>query len=204
MSRADHEVRPTGGRGTERHPLFGGIAWRHLDLIHNGATFLRRRGVELFGAGVLVHRIDAPDPGLDLHDHPWPFITIILRGGYTEEWAEVISRDAADRLTCPGCGCAMCSHGTRGCRWHVAQCTAAGLAPSDYRTWPRWSVHRMPLGVAHRITECEPNTVSLVIRGRKVRRWGFFLPTGWVDWEAYDYDARRPVSVASNHAEEVR
>lgn len=69
------------------------------------------------------------------------------------------------------------------------------------RKWRRWSVHRMPLDVAHRIVRVEPGTVTLVLRGRKVRRWGFFLPPdqgGWVDWEDYDYATRRPVAARSN------
>lgn len=162
MSRRDHEVRPTGGRFTDR-------GWyRRLDLIHGGRTFLRRRGLDLRWGGILVHRIDAADPGMDLHDHPWAFVSIVLRGGYTEEFCD-----------------------TR-------------LATGDLgeRTWRRWSIHRMPLNIAHRITAVEPNTVTLVLRTRKTRRWGFYLPTGWVDWEAYDYAQRRPVSVESDRPEE--
>lgn len=82
MSRADHETRPTGGRFTDRG------WWRKLDLIHGNTTFLRRRGLDLRFVGILVHRLDAADPGMDLHDHPWAFISIVLRGGYTEEWAQ--------------------------------------------------------------------------------------------------------------------
>ena len=32
----------------------------------------------------VLHRFTAPDLG-DPHDHPWPFRTFILHGGYTEE-----------------------------------------------------------------------------------------------------------------------
>lgn len=198
----DHEIRPTGGRGEDGRSFLG-FRWRSLDLIHDGVTFLRRRGIEhLRLGGNLIHWLDGPDPGLDLHDHPWPFVSIVLRGGYTEEWAEVLGRTEGDWLTCPGCGCAICSHRYDGCRWH-ALCTAPGLAPIQQRAWRRWSVHRMPLDVAHRITAVEPHTITLVLRGRKVRRWGFFMPNGWVDWEDYDYDARRPVSVRSSKANEV-
>lgn len=31
----------------------------------------------------------APDPGIDLHDHPWKFHSLILRGGYIEERADI-------------------------------------------------------------------------------------------------------------------
>lgn len=58
--------------------------WRHLVLRHDGATFLERWGLDLPLFGVYVHHIAAPDPGMDHHDHPWPFVTIILWGGYRE------------------------------------------------------------------------------------------------------------------------
>lgn len=160
-------------------------AWRSLDLIHDGRTFLRRRGLDSFDrVGIFLHRIDGPDPGKDPHDHPWPFVTLILRGGYSEVVAD--TRRAATSIT------------TR-------------------RTWRRWSIHRMPLTVAHRIVAVEPGTISLVVRGRKSRRWGFYQPriiderTGrtvslpcWVDWQDYDYASRRPIRVDSDRPEEVR
>lgn len=174
--------------------------YRKLDLIHGGRTFLRRRGLDLRIGGILIHRIDAPDPGLDLHDHPWTFWTLIVRGGYTEEVAEAHpERDTYGY--CPNCGCATCSHRLTGCRWCPCNTVSLKHEP-QIRVWRRWSLHRMPLEVAHRITACEPRTVTLVVRGPKVRRWGFYLPTGWIDWEDYDYAARRPVSVDSNKPEE--
>jgi hypothetical protein len=35
--------------------------------------------------GIYLHRINTPDRRSTLHDHPWPFVTIVLRGGYTED-----------------------------------------------------------------------------------------------------------------------
>lgn len=34
--------------------------------------------------GARVHHILRSDDGRDFHDHPWPYLTIILRGGYWE------------------------------------------------------------------------------------------------------------------------
>ena len=39
---------------------------------------------QLLGVSVRVHHILSSDPGRDFHDHPWPFVTIILKGGYFE------------------------------------------------------------------------------------------------------------------------
>lgn len=185
MTRRDHEQRPARDRSLL------GFRLRRLDLIHDGATFLRRRGLEHERiGGVLLHRIDGPDPGMDLHDHPWPFVTIVLRGGYTEEAADArhaceraAQAELVERATCGRLG---------------------GVARGERRVWGRWSVHMMPLVMAHRIVAAEPGTVTLVLRRPKVRTWGFFLPTGWVPWEDYDYDARRPCGVRSNHPEEQR
>lgn len=61
---------------------------RRLTLRHGGRVFLDRWGLECHWFGIFVHKIAAPDPGLDLHDHPWPFVSLILRGGYAEQVAE--------------------------------------------------------------------------------------------------------------------
>jgi hypothetical protein len=34
---------------------------------------------------IYLHHILKPDVGYSVHDHPWTFVTCILRGGYTEE-----------------------------------------------------------------------------------------------------------------------
>lgn len=117
-----------------------------------------------------------PDDELDLHTHPWSFITIILRGGYVEEAAHTSNLALAAE---------------RGYGVH-----------RTIRAWRRWTVHRMPLTVAHRIIHADTGTLTLVLRWRKVRTWGFWMPDGWVSWEDYDYATRRPCTVASSHPEE--
>lgn len=44
-------------------------------------VFLKDR--ERFPFNIFVHKFLKSDPD-DVHDHPWPFLTIILRGGYWE------------------------------------------------------------------------------------------------------------------------
>ena len=60
----------------------------------------------------------------------------------------------------------------------------------------------MPLDLAHRITAVEPRTLTLVVRWRKRRTWGFYTPTGWVRWTEYDYEGRRPGGVRSDQVAE--
>lgn len=47
--------------------------------------YLRRlRIVQTPWFGVYLHRIGTPDSRPTLHDHPWNFLSIVVRGGYTE------------------------------------------------------------------------------------------------------------------------
>ena len=152
---------------------------RRLTLTHAGRPFLERWGLvwDRIG-GFYLHKIEDADPGMDVHDHPWSFITIILRGGYVE-CAALDSRDPF--------------------HW-------------TWTTWRRFTVHRMPLTVAHRIVRAEPGTWTLVLRGPTRRVWGFYLPrigdgifaepARWVPWTEYDYVNRRANTVISNVRDE--
>ncbi len=58
--------------------------------------------------GIYLHKWNKPDPRRTFHNHPWPFISFILKGGYAEErtdpgggtwsdnivrWVNVVKRD---------------------------------------------------------------------------------------------------------------
>lgn len=62
---------------------------------------------------VYLHRMDGPDSRPTLHDHPWAFISLILRGGYREKrwnlhdrsvwhkdrrWLNIMRRDDAHAI----------------------------------------------------------------------------------------------------------
>lgn len=66
------------------------------------------------------------------------------------------------------------------------------LSNFEYRTWKRWSWHKMGRSSAHRIVEADPKLKTLVIVGKRKGNWGFFTKPwgGWVAWE--DYVAGRP------------
>lgn len=51
---------------------------------------------------------------------------------------------------------------------------------------PRWSIHRHPLMVCHRIELVLPKTVTLVLTGRRRDGWGFYTEDGFVPWQEYD------------------
>jgi hypothetical protein len=52
----------------------------------DGEEYLSRRGWECRWFGVFLHKISGPDPGKDLHDHPWNFWRFVIRGCYAESF----------------------------------------------------------------------------------------------------------------------
>jgi hypothetical protein len=64
----------------------------------NGEPYLERYYVflknrERFPFNIFVHKFLKSDPD-DVHDHPWPYATLILRGGYWE-WIPVFNTHGA-------------------------------------------------------------------------------------------------------------
>jgi len=76
------QSRPNDAWETSRKKgLYRRLILRRFD----GRVYLNRWGIghDRVG-GILLHRMDAPDPGIDTHDHPWFFVSLILKGGYIE------------------------------------------------------------------------------------------------------------------------
>lgn len=59
---------------------------RRFDIVDpDGGLYLTRwRVIQTPWGSLYVHRIARPDWRPVLHDHPWSFVSFILRGGYTE------------------------------------------------------------------------------------------------------------------------
>lgn len=129
---------------------WGFLRWTDIPSnVNPGRVYLRRLIlVQTPWWGVFLHWIFETDSDRDPHDHPWNFLTVILRGGYSEE------------VTYPG-----------------------GIRDAFF--WQRWSWHRVPVTVAHKIVSISDRTVTLVVTGRRTRVWGFWTPEGWVPWRDY-------------------
>lgn len=113
--------------------------------------------------------MDAPDPGIDLHDHPWWFVSIILWGGYTEQRSDIrfAIQNAQFAVTYPD----TCTPG----------------APEE-RRW--FSVKLLRLDECHTITDLNrKHSWSLVIKGPRRRKWGFYTPMGYMHEAQYDATA---------------
>lgn len=64
-----------------------------------GSLYLRRWTLlRVFGRKLMLHEIVRPDYARELHDHPWRFATLILRGGYIETNEHGDSRRRVGRL----------------------------------------------------------------------------------------------------------
>lgn len=72
--------------------------------------FLRERN--RFPFNIFLHKFLKSDPD-DVHDHPWPFLTVILRGGY---WEWTPQFDAQGHKT----GEIACWYGPGSVRWASA------------------------------------------------------------------------------------
>lgn len=126
------------------------------DIVHDGRLYLRRwRLFECPLFGIYFHKIYRPDRDRDLHDHPWPFVSFVLKGFYEEE------------LPCPGNNCGYGYH------IHI-----------NYVRWfnkkKATDSHRIKAIQAKKLP-----VWTLVLRGRRCRVWGFHTKDGWVPWNEY-------------------
>ncbi len=55
------------------------IGWTEIGEEFTRFTFFTCRWLTIY-----IHRLYAPNPHPDCHDHPWSFVTFILKGGYWE------------------------------------------------------------------------------------------------------------------------
>lgn len=126
---------------------------RHAD----GSMYMERYGLfETTHLSARVHHICTEDIDRVLHDHPWPFISVVLRGGYTEKLPS-----------------------------SFFPCFSNGREKTHERIRTRGSVAYMPANGRHKISYVQPDTWTLFIYGKFVQDWGFYLPVGKVFWKDY-------------------
>jgi hypothetical protein len=101
--------------------------------------------------GVYLHHLCRSDYDRALHDHPWPFISVLLSGGYDEVHDQTID----GKVT-------VVPHRRGDVLVRPAEWRHRFVLPDGKKAW------------------------TLVIVGRRCRRWGFFLPTGWCWWRKHN------------------
>ena len=104
-----------------------------------------------------VHHIATPDEDRHLHDHPWDFVSIVLRGGYKEIRPLGVEPgfDGDEERT------------------YLVDRRPGSVAV-------RRSTDR------HRIVSVLPDTWTLFITGPKRQWWGFYTEFGKVHWRDYE------------------
>lgn len=107
-----------------------------------------------------LHKFLCSDDDRALHDHPWWFVSIILRGAYSE----VIDNDRVIRRSSPSIAFRRAEH-----RHRVVLDKELILA-SEY-----------PFRLENRFLP----VWTLVFTGARVREWGFWCPKGFVHWKDF-------------------
>lgn len=133
------------------------IFWNHQVIGDGKTVYIRRLEIlrtPLFS--VMLHRIYRPDQQRELHDHPWSFLSLILRGWYEE--------DVPHR-----------------CQYH--NCFFSGCPSSRKVRWFNWK--RAEDSHSIRWVSRSP-VWTLVFTGPKRRVWGFYGRDGWVRWDEYE------------------
>ena len=136
-----------------------------------------------------IHEILRSDSDRHCHDHPWPYVSIILRGGYWEVREFPLTTDAERRRA------------TRAAR-RATSSTVATLGPDLVLRTTTWhgpgsiifrranDRHRLVLrhfyeSPQYGTSPTEVPSWSLFITGPKAQSWGFYTETGFVNWRKY-------------------
>lgn len=106
---------------------------------------------------VKVHKILLSDYDCH-HDHPWAFISIILKGGYVEHVSEKVIIYMWDDV-------------------HYGQPVETFVKTS--RLYGPGSILYRPAEFTHKLEIHQP-AWTFVVTFKKVREWGFHTPKGWV------------------------
>lgn len=123
---------------------------------------------KLLGYSIKLHTFFRGDLDRELHDHPWPFWSLVIMGHYVEE----VTPDEVDHLHHK----VMREPG----RPHLMENSPEGhlyiarnVGDLDFRP-AKWR-HRVKLPTGK-------YCVTLVFTKAKEREWGFWTKAGWVPW----------------------
>jgi hypothetical protein len=133
--------------------------WTTMTLKNSdGDVYLfRRRIFQTPMFALYLHDIEQGDEITEaLHSHPFPFVSFILRGGYTEHvgWTDGDKSMIGDTYVTHGAG-------------------STNIFPRGH-------------GKVHTIVQSNPGTKTLVFAGRRRDSWGWFVEgEGLIHWSEY-------------------
>jgi hypothetical protein len=138
-------------------------------------TYLARiRIIQTPWFGVYVHRLGTPDARKSLHNHPWPFVSFLLRGQYTE-----MVPCNCEELT-------ICQH-------YAVPRRVRFMNIKPYNKSWHWidEVHRTPVW-------------TLVFVGRRRRTWGYMeRDATYYDFDKSPYNAEFEKALAARGGGDV-
>ena len=112
--------------------------------------------------GVFIHHMYRSDYDRAIHNHPWQFVSVVLKGGYTEIHDQTIDGSQTSITHKPG---------------------SVLVRPAEWR-------HRFCLPIIREMATdgmvVYQKSITLVIVGRRTQKWGFFTDRGWCWWRKYD------------------
>jgi len=127
------------------------------------------------GSKLLVHRFTPYADDRDVHDHPWGFTTVVLRGSYDDlvpcercggsGSSLPVRVGAAGDGSCPGCG-------------------GSGLVVGDHMR--AGMIRRRRARHRHRTRVGPKGCLTIVLTGRYERVWGFWRGGRWLPWREYE------------------
>ena len=141
---------------------------RFIIRMPDGSVYLDRlRIIQTPFFGIMLHKFTGPDAEPYLHDHPWSFISIVLRGGYWE-----MRRNNHTYTADPK---------------HIRFFNFKRKDDAHFI----FALDRRP-------------TWTLIIHGRRLRTWGFYVPRlhdppnqTWVEFERWEDFKEKNLKVAS-------
>lgn len=129
------------------------------DAVEPDKTYLRRwRIIQTPLFSIYLHKIFLPDRDRPMHDHPFNFWSLILKGGYMERVSD--TREASSFMD----------------------------PTIETNFWGPLSWHKMPIEYCHNIDRLKKvPTWTLVFVGRRQKDWGFVVGPnrGWVQHDEY-------------------
>lgn len=147
---------------------------------------------------VMLHNIKRSDDDPDPHDHPWGFISIILRNGYMDEQYKFVptQNPPEDKADVP-----EWNYGQRA-GFFKRECNKLGEPVRHFEPWmnesrgvrsgpfyqkvrPGTIVFRRADHIHRVIIKNGKEAWTLVFARGDRRPWGFITHTGWVYWRKY-------------------
>lgn len=137
---------------------------------------------------IYLHQFLRDDDDRALHDHPWPWCSILLRGAYIEHTIAaggIHHREARYVPSIKFSGARRAHRIELMPRWWMADTFDDAMA--------------MPDDQAYAKAECW----TLFITGPRIRSWGFHCRSGWVHWRDFTDPATQGTTVGRGCGEEA-